>query len=53
MTYREKGSEFDLLRRESAETGLASKDIATTLCFQIERTTTGYKCNWAYLTIDN
>ena len=53
MTYREKENEFNLLRRESAETGEASKDIATTLCFQVERTTTGYKCNWAYLTIDN
>lgn len=53
MTYREKDSEYDLLRRESAETGTASKDIATTLCFQVEKTVSGYKCNWAYLTIDN
>lgn len=53
MTYREKDSAFDLKRRESAEFGEASRDIATMLCFQVEKTTIGYKCNWAYLTIDN
>lgn len=54
LTYRDKTKEaFKTSREESLQTNTASTDMVLQLSYSLEKTPTGCKCNWAYISADN
>jgi len=52
VTFKKKG-EDDITRKESLETHDASYDIVIQINFSLEKTPSGFKCVWCYISADN